>query len=157
MGYQSKQIRSQGEVTVDGRRLKLYLVGRDLDAIEPEVVAAAVDALRGHLPEPDEDGPPAGWLILHRNPTAAYALAYTWVWGNVLQLTAFAAGEPYLGCPDDDPTHFVRTERPLIGCIWELAPLEHERRAWIRHVFGNEVPDLAAYLADTLPDGSTEP
>jgi hypothetical protein len=35
----------------------------------------------------------------------------------------------------------------------ELAPFEHERAAWVRHMLAAEPPDLAAYLRDTFRDG----
>ncbi len=76
------------------------------------------------------------------------SLAYSWVWDNVLEYHTAAAGVPFLGCPDEDPTHFIELERPWIGCVWELAPLEHERAAWVKHLLSG-APDLAAYLADT--------
>jgi hypothetical protein len=60
-----------------------------------------------------------------------------------------------LGCPDRDPAHFVRLDRSLIGCVWELPPILHERDAWVRHMLAPDRPDLAGYLADSLPDGTT--
>ena len=39
--------------------------------------------------------------------------------------------------------------------MWELAPLVHERDAWVRHMLAPDQPDLDAYLADYLPDGTT--
>ena len=62
---------------------------------------------------------------------------------------------PFLGCPDEDPRHFTELRRPWIGCVWELAPLGHERAAWIGHVLAPERPDLAGYLADVLRGGTT--
>jgi hypothetical protein len=40
-----------------------------------------------------------------------------------------------------------------VGCVWELAVLEHERAAWVRHMLTPAEPDLAAYLADRPADG----
>ena len=77
------------------------------------------------------------------------------MWDNVVEYHAAAAGQPFLGCPDGDPTHFMILDRPWIGCIWELPPFGHERSAWVRHVFGADIADLDAYLADVLPDGPT--
>jgi hypothetical protein len=37
--------------------------------------------------------------------------------------------------------------------VWELAVLEHERSAWVRHVLSPEVADLGAYLFDTVSNG----
>jgi hypothetical protein len=46
--------------------------------------------------------------VLHRgNDGAAYLNAYSSVWGNVLHMRGAAAAQPMLGCPDEDPTHFV--------------------------------------------------
>ena len=51
------------------------------------------------------------------------------------------------------PTTFTPLTEPLIGCVWELPALVHERSAWVRHGLRPETPDVAAYLADVLPDG----
>lgn len=40
-----------------------------------------------------------------------------------------------------------------IGCVWELAPLEHERSAWVRPGLMPASPDLDGYLADEVADG----
>ena len=77
------------------------------------------------------------------------------MWDNVLHFRGAAAGQPVLGCPDVDPTHFVRHDLPWIGCVWELPPVLHERDAWVRHLLTPDAPDLQAYVADTLPDGTT--
>jgi hypothetical protein len=38
---------------------------------------------------------------------------------------------------------------PAIACVWELAVLDHERRAWVRHVLARpHGPDAGAYLRD---------
>jgi hypothetical protein len=84
---------------------------------------------------------------------AAYLNAYTWVWDNVLECHTSAAGQPFLGCDDDNPANFKELGKPWIGCVWELPPLEHERSAWVRHLIEPERPDLPAYLADALPEG----
>jgi hypothetical protein len=34
------------------------------------------------------------------------------------------AGQPVIGCVDVD--HFSELDKPWIGCVWELAMLEHE-------------------------------
>ncbi|WTV74380.1 hypothetical protein OG885_08220 [Streptomyces sp. NBC_00028] len=57
--------------------------------------------------------------------------------------------------PGHRPTHFIKPELPWIGCVWELPPILHERDAWVRHLLAPEVPDLDAYLADSLPEGTT--
>ncbi len=107
------------------------------------------------MPQPDDETPPAGWLVLHTGANGAYLCAYSWVWGNVVEMRSAVAGEPYLGCPDTDPANFGVFDRRWIGCIWELAPFGHERSSWVRHILEPDLPDLTGYINDTLPEGRT--
>ncbi|MFD9590554.1 hypothetical protein ACFWBM_38385 [Streptomyces sp. NPDC059980] len=142
-------------VEVAGRWIKRYHVTSDPAGIEPAVERAAYAALPGLLPEPDGT-PPATFVVLHRGADdGAYLNAYSWVWDNVLHFRGAAAGQPVLGCPDRDPTRFVSPDLPWIGCVWELPPILHERDAWVRHLLAPDVPDLKAYVADSLPEGTT--
>ncbi|GAA1268532.1 hypothetical protein Psi02_10580 [Planotetraspora silvatica] len=50
---------------------------------------------------------------------------------------------------------FRRETGPLTGCVWESPPILHERDARMRHMLTPELPDLDAYLADSLPEGTT--
>ncbi|HEX3829109.1 MAG TPA: hypothetical protein VHV82_17745 [Sporichthyaceae bacterium] len=159
MPFAEKQLRVLPPIEVAGRRMKLYHVTPDPAGIQPEVEKAARAILPELLPELD-DTPPAGFVVLHRGTdTGAYLNAYTWAWGNVLHFAAAAAGQPFLECPDEDPTHFIplagTTKSGLIGCVFELPPIVHERDAWVRHVLTPDRPDLAGYLADALPEGTT--
>lgn len=154
MALEPKYLRALAPIEITGRRLKRYHVSNDETPIDASIEAAAIATLPSLVPAPDGSTPPAGWLILHQGRDgAAYLNTYCWVWDNVVEFHAAAAGQPMLDCPDDDPTHFVPIERPWIGCIWELPPFGHERSAWVRHVFGADRPDLEAYLADLLVDG----
>ena len=140
---------------VAGRLIKRYYVTADLSGIAPDVEKAAYAILPELLPEPDGT-PPATFVVVHRgNDDGSYINAYSWVWDNVLHYANAAAGQPALGCPDHDPTHFVRPELPWIGCVFELPPIQHERDAWVRHMLVPEIPDLDAYLIDSLPAGTT--
>ncbi|MEO3770324.1 hypothetical protein [Micromonospora sp. B9E7] len=155
MAFRDKDLSTPGPVTVDGRQLKRYHIDQAEQRIESEVEKAAYDLLPALLTDVVDDGTPAaGWVVLHRGAdTGAYLLAYTWVWDNAVEVRVAAAGQPALACPDDDPTHFVEVGRPAVGCVWELAVLEHERAAWVRHMLAPETPDLAAYLDDTRAEG----
>ncbi|WP_406279721.1 hypothetical protein [Embleya sp. NBC_00896] len=159
MVFAAKQLRVLPPIEVAGRRIKRYHVTGDPAGIKPAVEKAAYALLPELLPEPDGT-PPATFVVLHRGgDNGAYLNAYSWVWDNALHFGGAAAGQPFLGCPDEDPTHFVRVDRSLIGCVWELPPILHERDAWVRHMLAPidpDRPDLAGYLADALPDGSTE-
>ncbi len=156
MTFNEKHLRSAGAVSVGGRRVKRYHISIEPD-IEVAIQKAAYEFLPRLLPDPGHDTPPASFVIVHRGAgRAAYLNAYSWVWGNVIECRTAAAGVPFLGCPDEDPEHFAELTKPWIGCVWELAPLGHERAAWIRHVLKPPRPDVDAYLADVLPDGTTE-
>jgi hypothetical protein len=129
-------------------------MGADIDK---GIEAAAYDFLPQLLPKPDGEAPPGGWTILHKGAAVpAYLIAYSWTWGNVIECRAAVAGIPELGSDDENAENFKILNRPWMGCVWELAPLNHERAAWIRHVLRPATPNLDAYLADVLPDGSTE-
>ncbi|MEU3336576.1 hypothetical protein ACWCQ1_11110 [Streptomyces sp. NPDC002144] len=155
MPFEEKFLTVPPPVEVAGRHIKRYHVTADPSGIAPDVEKAAYAILPELLPEPDGT-PAAAFVVVHRgNDDGAYVNAYSWVWDNVLHYANAAAGQPVVGCPDLDPTHFVRPELPWIGCVFELPPLVHERDAWVRHMLVPDVPDLAAYLADSLPEGTT--
>jgi hypothetical protein len=97
--------------------------------------------------------PPAGWIVLHEGKSAMYLCVYSWVWGNVVHARNAAAGEPFVGCPDKDLTNYIVLTEPLIGCVWELPTMAHERTAWVSRILSPDSPDLAGYLTDVLPCG----
>ncbi|MGW4684792.1 hypothetical protein ACWEPM_07690 [Streptomyces sp. NPDC004244] len=158
MAFAEKNLTVRSPIEVAGRRIKRYHVTADPAGIEPEVEEAAyrfLPQLLQTLPEPDGT-PPGGFLVLHRGgDDGAYLNVYSWVWDNALHFAGGAAGQPVLGCPDRDPAHFVRLDRSLIGCVWELPPIAHERDAWVRHVLDAPAPHLDDYLADTLTAPTT--
>lgn len=155
MPFTEKFVRTAPPVEVAGRVVKRYYVTPGGEAMDAAVERAALAVLPALLPEPDGT-PPATFAVLHRgSDNAAYVNAYSWVWDNVLQYRAAAAAQPELGCPDDDPAHFVLVDKPWVGCVWELPPIAHERDAWVRHMLLPDKPDLEAYLADSMPDGLT--
>lgn len=159
MPFQEKLLWAPPPIEAGGRHVKRYHVTADPAGIDPEVEKAAYAILPELLPEllPEPDGtPPATFVVLHRGgDDGAYLNAYSWVWDNVLHFGGAAAGQPVLGCPDRDPAHFVKLDGSWIGCVWELPPIQHERDAWVRHMLAPHRPDLDAYLADSLPEGTT--
>ncbi|MFD3941950.1 hypothetical protein [Streptomyces sp. NPDC058579] len=155
MAFAEKLLFVPPPIEVAGRHVKRYHVTHDPAGIAPEVEKAAYAMLPEILPEPDGT-PAASFVVLHRGgDTGAYLNVYSWVWDNVIHFAGAAAGQPVLGCPDTDPTRFVRTELRWIGCVWELPPIHHERNAWVRHILTPDSPDLDAYVRDSLPEGTT--
>lgn len=156
MAYAEMHLSTPGVIESSGRRVKRYHLTADGGKIAGGIQEAAYDFLPRLLPKPDGETPPGGWAVLFKpSGVPAYLVAYSWTWVNVVECRAAAAGVPELGCQDQNPEHFTLVDRRWIGCVWELAPLGHERSAWIRHVLAPETPDLAGYLADMLPEGST--
>jgi hypothetical protein len=154
MSFQPRYLTVPGPIHIGDRVIKRYHVNAADGPIEDAVVRAAEAFLPRLLPPEPDATPRASYIVLHRGRgSAAYLLAYSWVWDNVLEYHTAAAGEPFLGCPDRDPTSFVVLARPWVGCVWELPPLEHERSAWVRHMLAPDVADLAGYVADTLAPG----
>jgi hypothetical protein len=150
MTFTEKLVTGRPPLEAAGRRFKRYYVTTESARITAEIERAALRMLPALLPELDGT-PPAGFIVLHRGQDgAAYLIAYTWVWDNVLHVRSAAAAQPELGCPDGDPAHFMVLDRPWAGCVYELEPLGHERDAWIRHVLAPQVPDLDGYLADSM-------
>ncbi len=152
MAFHQKHLRVPAPAVAAGRHVKRYHVNLDGAEIDQARQEAAYAFLPGLLPRPDGT-PAATFTVLHETANGIFLNAYSWYWDNVLYCRTAAAGIPFLGCPDEDYTHWVELAEPLIGCVWELPPIEHERSAWIRHVLRPAEPDLGAYLADLLPEG----
>jgi hypothetical protein len=88
-----------------------------------------------------------GFVELHHCASVAFLLVFTWNNENELWETAYikdldGAG-PFQQFVVRDGLH-----RPM-NCVWELAPLWHERQAWVRYLRSPR-DDAAkrAYLAD---------
>jgi hypothetical protein len=155
MTFKEKLLTSQPPIEVEGRWLKRYYVTSEIASVTADIERAATELLPKLTPGADWTTP-AGFIVLHRGDDgAAYLNAHTWVWHNVLHMRGAAAAQPELGCPDDDPAHFIVLDRPWIGCVWELPPINHERNAWVRHILMPGSPDLHGYLADSMPSGHT--
>ena len=152
MAYANRFLTIPDRVEVGGRQIKRYHINYEDAEIGAAMQDPAYALLPRLLPEPDET-PPASFSVLHRSPMGSYLLVYSWINTNVIELHAAVAGVPDLGAPDEDLTNFAVSTRHWIGCVWELAPLEHERSAWVRHMLQPEVPDLAGYLADQHAPG----
>jgi len=104
MSITEKFLRAPGPIEIGGRLLKRYHITTFNAEIEPGIQKAACDILPELVPQPDDETPPAGWLVLHTGANGAYLCAYSWVWGNVVEMRSAVAGEPYLGCPIPIPS-----------------------------------------------------
>lgn len=152
MPFTEKILRAPGTVTIGGRHVKRYHVNLDGSDIDQHVQDAAYVFLPSLLPEPDGT-PPATFTVLHQTGQGVFLNAYSWFWDNVIYCRTAAAGVTELGCPDEDTTHWIELDKPLIGCVWELPPIDHERTAWVRHMLVPSVADLDGYLRDMMAEG----
>jgi hypothetical protein len=148
MGFSQRFLRSGGVVPVADWRVKQYRVAVTEQPVDAAVVAAAEAYLPQLLPgaAASDPTPRVAFSVLHQGVDAVWLNLYAWVYGEIVHCRAANAG---LGAP----TTFTPLSEPLIGCVWELPALAHERSAWVRHGLSPEHPDVDAYLADLLPDG----
>jgi hypothetical protein len=149
----TKQLCGKPRITIGERRFKRYHVTDDGAEIPQVIQEAAYAFVPQLLPRFEDDTEPAGFIVLHQTADSVRLHVYSWVCGNELHARCAAAGETSCGVGTCDLTTFQEVHQPLVGGVWELAPVAHEPVAWVRHVHGAEQPDVHAYLADLLPDG----
>lgn len=79
-------------------------------------------------------------LIVHEGENGDYVLVEWWSDNDILRHHNY-------GAPKGHGGRFVHQWPDPAACIWELAVVEFERAAWIRHVLEPAGgPDVAAYL-----------
>jgi hypothetical protein len=135
-----------------GWRLKFYGITIEGGPPRPELVTVAEALAPSILPSPavhsgggdphDIDRYGVGFVILHDAKDYAFALFDWWAGENELHQRIYSSLPTRLGTMRPHPT-------PAIGCVWELAVIDFERRAWLEHVLARpEGPDIEAYLDD---------
>lgn len=84
-----------------------------------------------------------GYLIVHKGTDALWVLVGRWEL-DILHQRLFGAAlgtTEFEEVPGNGPT----------ACVWELAVIDQERRAWVRHVLSYpDQPHYTDYLADTI-------
>jgi hypothetical protein len=116
-------------------RFKLYGLADPAKGVRPELLDATRERAQAHLPA---EGYGAAFGIAH-DAAFPIALVYWWQGVNELHQRSFAGAEI-------DALEIV--ELTPAGCVYELAIVEFERRAWIEDVIGNpDGPDLDRYMA----------
>ena len=138
-----------------GVTLKVYGITATDDLPPPATVAAAIGLAVDYLATPrppcwragidwsNLPGYGIGSLIVHRGRTTVFAVLDWWVDENILRHHVWAAPAEPAG-----PFESL-TPADVAICVWELAVLQHERAAWLRHVLTPDgTADFDAYLAD---------
>ena len=149
--HRSRSICHLGVRELSGWQVKLYGIARQGEQPRPELVQAAIRTAAQALPSPARqlagDGPDRyglAFCIVHDASDRCFLLCDWWVAENELHQRMFSAP---LNAPDALAPHPTEA----IGCVWELAVTDFERRAWLRHVLANpRGPDEAAYLHATF-------
>lgn len=148
MGFSERYSWPGGVLPVGDWRIKQYLVAVSDVRLDGALVEAARSNLSKLLPSSaaTDATPRVAFSVLHKGMDAIWLNLYAWVYGEILHCRAANA---YF----DAPTVFTPLSEPLIGCVWELPALVHERSAWVRHGLQPAEPAVEAYLADFLPEG----
>jgi hypothetical protein len=148
MGFSERYLRPGGVVPIGDWRVKQYLVTVTSAVLDGATVSAATAYLPKLLPSSAgaDATPRVAFSVLHKGVDAIWLNLYAWVYGEILHCRA--ANAPLTAEPV-----FTPLTEPLIGCVWELPALVHERSAWVRHGLRPDSPAVDPYLADFLPEG----
>lgn len=123
-------------------RLKVYSLTAAGAGVDDGAVATAKAFIsRDVLPAVKimGDSNDLGFVILHPGTLGLTVTAHWWVQGSVLCQRMFR--QLY-----SVETPIDTRDRPVIGCVWELALIEAEQQVWRTHMMG-ATPDAEAYLA----------
>lgn len=144
--YEPRPIRFIRREDIDGWRLKLYGIALAGNEPREELVAATRDLAAAILPRPavSDDRYGVGFATAHDAATFCIALVYWWQSANELHQRIYVS-------PRDDPTALTQVADQPAGCVWELAVVDFERRAWLEDVLVNPSgPDVDLYLEREL-------
>ncbi|MEV0287726.1 MULTISPECIES: hypothetical protein [unclassified Kribbella] len=139
--HQPRTISYLGLRELDGWRVKYYGIAKS-GRPDAALVAAAERAVKQLPTFLDDDEPHGvGFVIVHEAGRRSYVLIDWWAAQNEIH-------QRMLSAPGDEPDQLAPHSSAAIGCVWELAVTDFERRAWLQHVLANPGgPDLDAYLA----------
>ena len=122
--------------------VKIYAISASGKDLEGSWIEAAWSRAREHFPEPRNEKPSHGFLILHQGTEALWLLIYHWI-DDILY-------QELLRAPLESPTDFSPAGFSA-ACAWELEVVTHERDAWVRYVLAKpSAPDFRGYLEDQL-------
>ncbi len=148
MPYHPRRIEFRQRATLDGWTLKLYAITAPGCRVDAELLGHALRVAGPALPSPSAapGRPRAGFVVVHATVKRIYVLVCWWAEENEVHQRIFSA-------PAGHADHLAPHGSPAIGCVWELAVTDFERRAWLTHVLARPGgPDLDAYLARELSD-----
>lgn len=141
--YVARPIAFQELWQPEGWRLKVYGIAYERPAPHAELVAAAKRLALEVLPR--EPTYAVGFIGAHEGRDGCYAFVDWWADESELHHKNFLGPSPHelrAAGPDDS-----------MACVWDLAVIDFERRAWHELVVKRAgPPDLGAYLARRLEE-----
>lgn len=144
--HRPRPVRFDGLFEIRGWRMKLYGIATPGNEPRAALLDAAVDTAARVLPQPAiaDDRYGVGFIVVHDAADYGFVLVDWWYGENEIHQKLFSASL-------DDPAALAPHFNEAIGCVWELAVVDFERRAWLEHVLANPAgPDLDAYLGASL-------
>lgn len=142
--YAARVVRFLAPWAEAGWRLKVYGIAYLEGGPRPALVDVALDLARTSLPRPAMGAGRygVGFMGVHEGRGANLVFVDWWADGNELHHHVFTASA-------GSPLDFREvTGSGLAACVWDLAVIGFERRAWISSVLINPVKaGLDAYLA----------
>ena len=145
--YTPRRVRPLGLLRIDDWRVKLHGLsatpGGELDDAAHEGARKAAEEA---LPRPGTGGGRygVGFVIAHRTPDAYSYVVGWWAYGCLLSTAAYSARF-------SEPAEIARSPARQAGCVWELAVVDHERRAWTRTMLNSKTEgDVEGYLRAVL-------
>lgn len=136
--WSPRPTRSTGTVEAGSAQLKFYEMSVDGRPVPQDVLGSARQAAEALLTEEAETR--FGYVICHHGTEATWLSIDRWE-EELLHHSLLRAEAGSIVFEPRTP------DRPCY-CVWELEVVDHERRAWTRHVLADQDP--GAYLADTL-------
>jgi hypothetical protein len=128
--YNEKRVTPSEDFSHLGNHLKWY----DIASADLRISASQSDEARSFLEREIESqrlklASELGFVCLHRCPQVLLLLVMTWRYTNEIWEASYQKElEKNAGYK---PQEFATTHRATY-CVWELAPVWHERNAWVR-------------------------
>jgi hypothetical protein len=140
-------VRPLGLLHIDDWRVKVHgLSATPKGELDPAAQDGAHKAATEALPRPGTAGGRygVGFVIAHRSTNAYSYVVGWWSYSCLLSTAAYSARF-------SEPADIARCPSRQAGCVWELAVIDHERRAWTRTMLRAGVEgDVEAYLGAVL-------
>lgn len=147
--YKTRPIRFLGLWEHEGWRVKVYGVSAR-DERPPQELVDAIKGVAGRtLPQPAvaDDRHGIAFLYAHQGANGGgYCSVNWWARENELYHYQYESDASQLA-----ELKSIEETGGSPFCVWDLAVIEHERRAWVESVLANDAgPDLDAYLGRVL-------